>query len=626
MLRLRRYLAATLAVCALAGAVAPVPATADGAGLSDAMERARERADALRRGLSDADEGTAEGGLLPPDRAFKSDAVVRDGKSVTVELKPAKGYYLYRSRMKFEVVDTPGVSVAGVSLPHGEMKSDPTFGETEVFHEPVAAMVSLQHDGSAREVSLRATYQGCSDKKVCYPPVKKVFRLSLAGAPAAAPLSPPSPSMPGDASQDAGSAARLLAGHGFWTIVGGFVLFGLLLAFTPCVLPMVPILSGIIVGGGAAVNRRRGLLLSCSYVSGMAVTYAGAGVAAGLSGTMLSAALQNAWVLSAFAGLFVLLALSMFGFFDIALPHSVQSRFAAAAARFEGGGVAAAGVMGALSALIVSPCVAAPLAGALLYISQTRDVVLGGTALFALAIGMGLPLIAVGVSAGALLPRAGPWMNGVKTLFGFILLGVAVWIVSPVLPPPVGLGLWAAIAIGVAAHLAWSAGRAAGWPRLGGRLAAVVAFACGAVLAVGAATGSRDAFNPLAGLYGNKEAAVRFVRIADSGQLDERLKEARGRYVMLDFYADWCVSCKEMERETLSDPRVRAMLKDVVLLQADVTANTESDQALLRRFGLFGPPGIVFFDREGREAGGHRVVGFQTSDRFLSGLEHLMCC
>jgi thiol:disulfide interchange protein DsbD len=334
-------------------------------------------------------------------------------------------------------------------------------------------------------------------------------------------------------------------------VLGGFLLFGLLLAFTPCILPMIPILSGIIAGEGSGLSKSRALALSSAYVIGMAVTYAIAGVAAAYSGSLLAAALQNAWVLGAFALVFVLLALSMFGLYDLALPGFLNQRLAGLQRRLPGGRVASVAGMGALSALIVSPCVAAPLAGALLYIAQTRDVALGGTALFAMALGMGAPLIAVGVSEGALMPKSGPWLVRVKQFFGVLLLAVAVWIVSP--------------------------------------------------------------------LFLSAKSDTGFVRVDSNAELDAKLRRP-GRPVMLDFYADWCVSCKEMEHFTFSDPKVKAELGKMLLLQVDVTANTPEHKALLKRFSLFGPPGIIFFDAEGREVKGLRVIGYQNAERFQKTL------
>ena len=419
--------------------------------------------------------------------------------------------------------------------------------------------------------------------------------------------------------------ARLFEGN-FVLVLGGFFVFGLLLTFTPCVLPMIPILSGIIAGEGKSLNRARALWLSLAYVLGMAVAYAAAGIAAAFSGSLLAAALQNAWVLGAFALIFVVLALSMFELYELRLPGFLHQRLDSAHRRLRGGRVASVAGMGMLSAVIVSPCVAAPLAGALLYISQTRDVALGGAALFAMALGMGVPLIAVGVSEGALLPKAGAWMESVRRFFGVLLLAVAIWVVSPVMPAGMSMLAWALLLIGSAIFLRALDSlppNASGWSRLW-KGAGVAMLVMGVALLVGVLSGSRDPLRPLAGFTqrGTSAAvmdAVPWVRVASLSELHEKLR-APGRPVMLDFYADWCVSCKEMEAFTFSDPKVRAQLDGMLLLQADVTANSEADRALLKRFSLFGPPGIIFFDAQGREIRGLRVVGYQNAERFLKTL------
>jgi thioredoxin:protein disulfide reductase len=358
------------------------------------------------------------------------------------------------------------------------------------------------------------------------------------------------------------------------------------------------------------------------------VTYAVAGVAAGFSGTLLSSALQNPWVLGAFAAVFVALSLSMFGFYELQMPAVLQSRLSDSTNQRPGGSVAGVALMGAVSAIIVGPCVAAPLAGALLYIAQSKDAILGGAALFVMALGMGVPLLIVGVSARTLLPKAGPWMEAVKKFFGVLLLAVAIYIVSPVVPTVAAMLAWAALLIFSAMFLHALdplPANAHGWQRFW-KGVGVVALLVGASLLVGALAGSRDPLQPLAILRGGSAAAaegVRFERVKSVAELDSRLQSA-GRPVMLDFYADWCVSCKEMERFTFTDPQVRARLDRMLLLQADVTANSDDDKALLKRFALFGPPGIVFFDKAGAEIGGERVVGFQPAKDFAQVLDRVL--
>jgi thiol:disulfide interchange protein DsbD len=379
---------------------------------------------------------------------------------------------------------------------------------------------------------------------------------------------------------------------------------------------MVPILSSIIVGEGVQVSRGKGFVLSASYSLGMALVYTSLGVAAGLVGEGLSAALQKPWVLGAFALLMAGLSLSMFGVYQLQVPAAVQQKLMKASDGQAAGKLIGVFAMGAISALIVGPCVAAPLAGALLYISQTRDVLIGGSALFAMAVGMSVPLILIGVSAGALLPRAGAWMEAVKFFFGVLMLGLALWIVVPVVPGWVPMAGWAALGLGYGAYLIWYKQ----WGRVSKFIG--VAFALlGLVQLVGVLTGGRDPIAPLAHLgRANVMSKAEFTRVKSVADLDAAIARANGKTVMLDFYADWCVSCKEMEKLTFSDPRIKSTFADMVLLQADVTANDEDDKAMLRRFKLFGPPGIIFFDKQGREVQGRRVIGYQDADKFLQSL------
>jgi thiol:disulfide interchange protein DsbD len=388
---------------------------------------------------------------------------------------------------------------------------------------------------------------------------------------------------------------------------------------------MIPILSGIIVGEGQKMTRGRAVLVSLAYVLGMAVTYTAIGIAAAFSGNLLSAALQNAWALGAFAAVFVVLALSMFGLYELQLPSGWHARLTEASNRLGGGHWGAVALMGALSAAIVSPCVVAPLAGALLYIGQTRDAVLGGAALFSMAIGMGAPLVLVGASEGLLLPRSGQWMHAVKQFFGVLLLAVAIWIIAPVIPVAVQMLLWAALLVGSGVFLGALEPLphgASGWRRLW-KAVGVLALLAGVAQGLGAFSGARDPLRPLAGIFAESTESQKplpFETVKTLADLDARLKTA-DKVAMLDFYADWCVSCKEMERFTFSDPQVQARLGRMALLRADVTANTADDKALLKRFRLFGPPGIVFFDASGREIEGLRVIGYQPPEKFLKSLD-----
>ncbi|MGE4447339.1 MAG: protein-disulfide reductase DsbD [Azospira sp.] len=560
--------------------------------------------------------------FLDPLVAFKPEARALDDKTVEVRYSIAKGYYLYRDKFRFAA---EGATLGTPVFPAGKQKHDDNFGDVEVYYKSVAIRLPLSANQSG-PITLKVTSQGCADAGVCYPPQEQTLSVTLP-APGSAPAA-----VPDAAGDESGHIAGLLQNAGFWLAVSTFFGFGLLLALTPCVFPMIPILSGIIVGQGHHVSRSKSFLLSLAYVLGMAVTYAALGVAAGLTGTLLSAALQNPWVLGAFAAVFVVLSFSMFGFYELQLPSFLQSKLSEEASHLHGGHLAAVFAMGALSAVIVGPCVAAPLAGALLYIGQSGDAVLGGAALFAMALGMGVPLLLVGLSATTLLPRSGPWMEAVKKAFGVILLGTALWLVSPVLPAALVMAGWALLLIvpAVFMHaLDPLPATAKGWQRFWKGIGIVMLLA-GAALVVGLAAGSRDPLQPLKGVVaanaaagGGAEApALPFVRVKSVADLEAWVKAA-GKPVMLDFYADWCVSCKEMERFTFADPKVRAKLAGFTLLQADVTANSEDDKALLQRFKLFGPPGIIFFDAAGQEIAGLRVVGFQEATPFLQVLQRV---
>ncbi len=571
-----------------------------------------------------------EDDFLEPEQAFKLAATVQDGKTIVAEFSPAQGYYLYRHRITFNVESPTSISIAKVELPPGETKNDAAFGETKVFHQPFSAIVNLKREAnSPNRLKLKATYQGCSEKGICYPPISKTFDLALNDTSALpghtqTPSTEPSTPLFSD-----GGIADALANGSSWFAIGVFFLAGIGLAFTPCVLPMIPILSGIIAGHGQTVTRKRGFTLALSYVLGMSITYALAGVAAALTGSLLATALQNAWVLGTFALVFALLALSMFGMYELRMPAIIQSRAHSLSGRLSGGKMAAVFTMGALSALIVSPCVAAPLAGALLYISQTGDVVLGGTALFAMALGMGAPLLAIGISAGTFLPKAGAWMDSVKRFFGVLLLAVAIWLVSPIIPIVVQMLAWATLLITSAMFLRAADPlpvEASGISRFG-KGVGLIALIMGIAILVGALSGSRDLLQPLIALRSTNQietdGETGFEKVRTLSELEQRLEET-DRPVMLDFYADWCISCKEMEQLTYRDMRVVARLQDLLLLQVDVTQNTLDDQALLKRFGLFGPPGVIFFDPAGREIRGTRVIGYQSADKFLRAVDKVL--
>jgi len=553
----------------------------------------------LSLGLS---PGARAADFLPPDQAFQVSVSPAPQGGVSAHFTLAPGVYLYREQFKARLQASVGPELtASWQLPGGDMKHDPTFDkDVEVYHHDIDAQISWT-GLSAEQAELTVVYQGCADAGLCYPPQKQRFALAMdaqgkvtavtpvnasgasAGpgtptsgssllqrpAPDASTTSPATPST-ADAPASDDRIGQALASGKWWTVVPVFFLAGLLLSLTPCVLPMVPILSSIIVGQREQVSRGRGLALAFSYSQGMALVYTALGVAAGLMGQGLAAYLQHPWVVLGFAVMMILLALSMFGLYELQLPSSVQSWLGEGSSKLPGGKFVSVFGMGLVSALVVSPCVSAPLAGALLYISQTRDVWLGGSALYAMAWGMSMPLLLVGVSAGSLLPRTGPWMTGVKTLFGVLMLGMAVWVARPA------------------------------WPYL----------------------------QSLAGVQqvSSHQSALPFERVRSSTELDAALRRAAqaGQPVMLDFYADWCTSCLEMEHTTFRDPAVQQALQGALLLQADVTVNNADDRALLARFKLFGPPGIIFFDAQGRELPEARVVGFQKSAEFLASIQRAL--
>jgi thiol:disulfide interchange protein DsbD len=597
--------------------------------------------------LADLNQSLGLGGLeddfLPPEEAFRLEAEVTGPDSLRLSWNIAEGTYLYEEKMAFSLEDAEQAAIGDFELPPAEIKSDTvrpdgTIGDVPVYHGRVDMELPLVRGSTEpTTITLVARYQGCAERGICYPPQTTRVKLDLPAASNAAELPAPAATVAvaetessSEPVSEQDQIAAALAGGNLWAAVALFFGFGLLLAFTPCVFPMIPILSGIIAGQGPDITTRRAFWMSLVYVLAMALTYALVGLLAGMGGANLQAAFQNPWVLSVFALVFVALSLSMFGFYELQLPSSLQSKLTEFSNRQQGGNLVGVAIMGVLSALIVGPCVAPPLAGALIFIGQTGDALLGFAALFALGLGMGAPLIAIGTSAGKLLPRAGGWMDAVKAVFGVALLAVAIVLLERILPPAVSMLLWALLMICSAVYMGAVqplAPDASGWSKLWKGLGMAL-LVYGVLMLVGAAAGGKDTVQPLRGLGfgaggGAAQQHATFKIVKTVGDLDRELAAAKaaGKPVMLDFYADWCVSCKEMERYTFSDPAVGAEMDRFVLLQADVTANDEQDQALMQgRFGIPGPPAILLFDRQGAELRGYRVVGFKPADEFA---EHL---
>jgi thioredoxin:protein disulfide reductase len=599
--------------------------------------------------LFSAGAARAADDFLDPAVAFKFSATEQPGE-VDVHYKIADGYYMYRERFSFAVRN--GSSTIGLpQLPAGHVKFDETFQKNvETYRGDLTVRIPIKQANGPFDLAV--TSQGCADAGICYPPMERVYHVTgvaLQAASTGTTTNATRSATPGaDASAStswyeratsADYAQSLLQGGGFFAIVGLYFVAGMVLSLLPCSYPMIPILSAIIIGEGARVTRARGFGLSLSYVIGMALVYTALGIAAALVGQSLGAWLQNPWVLGAFAILLTAFALTLIAGVDIVLPQRWQTGVSKASEGRSGGKFAAVAAMGALSALVVGACMTAPLFAVLAFIAHTGNAALGGAALFAMGIGLGVPLLVIGLGAGTILPRAGAWMDSVKVLFGVILLAAALWIVWPVLGGTAQMllsVLWlliAAAALGLFSPLQQTADGKALWRSLGRGIGAACAI-WAAVLLVGVAAGSTDPLRPLAVLAGRTPAAgapgagavagvqsdLAFAPVNSSGQLDQAVKTA-AQPAMLDFYADWCVSCKEMEKFTFSDPRVNARLKQLTLLRADVTANNTDDQALLKRFNLFGPPGIIFFNQDGQEV--LRVVGYESADKFLRSLDRI---
>jgi len=567
--------------------------------------------------------------LLEPDDAFSFFAEVNNDQQLVLNWRIAKGYYLYQEKIAVTVIQPNTISVGTISFPEGKHKTDEIFGETIVYYNDVTLTVPFATPlKQATDITIDVSFQGCADIGVCYPPMNKQVTLSF--QPTKGSIPPTTSANNTISEQD--QIANSLFSNTVWITCLTFLGFGVLLSFTPCVFPMIPILSGIIIGHGKDLTTRKAFYLSFSYVFASALTYAGFGILAGLFGSNLQATFQNPWILSFFSGLFVLLALSMFGLYQIQLPTTIQSKLSQLSQHQKHGSLWGSAIMGVLSTLIVGPCVAAPLAGVLIYIGQTGDAILGGFALFSLGIGMGIPLLIIGVSAGKLLPKAGHWMEPIKYFFGVMLLAVAIWLVERILPASIILVLWSGLLIVSAIYLKAVERlpeNANGWHKLSKGIGAILLI-YGIILMVGAASGGSNPLKPLANFSTNQKHTVQqhplsFKKIKNSADLNSALQLAaqNKQFAMLDFYADWCVSCKEMEAFTFTDSSVQGALKNVMLLQADVTQNDNEDRLLLNKFSLIGPPAILFFDTNSTELKQNRVIGYMGPNDFLTRLKTL---
>ena len=563
--------------------------------------------------------------LLPAEQAFRFFATVKDANTLHVSWEIAPGYYLYREKIALELTGATNNRLGTYAIPQGAPAHDEAFGQVEIFHDELDFdLPIIRSNTTAQTITLSASYQGCADRGVCYPPMTKKIDLELpvAGLIAAKPT-------PTLSEQD--QIVLSLQQDSLAMTLLSFFGFGLLLSLTPCIFPMIPILSGIIVGHGNRITTARAFLLSLSYVVASAFTYTVFGILAALFGSNLQTTFQQPWIIGLFSAIFVLLSLSMFGFYELEIPNSLKTKLHNSSVRHRDGSLWGAAIMGALSSLIVGPCVAAPLAGALIYIGQTGNAVLGGSALFAMGLGMGVPLLLLGASAGKLLPKAGAWLYSTKAVFGVIMLGVAVWMLSRILPPAVTILLWATLLILPAIYLKAIdplPENSSGWRKLWKGIGLMM-LAYGLLLLIGFSMGNDNPLKPLQGFGVNTaqaaEQGIVFKRVASLSALDAEIAQASANHqpVMLDFYADWCISCKEMEAYTFTDPKVKQALAGVVLLQADVTRNSADDQALLAKFNLIGPPAILFFGAGGQESAAHRVIGYQDAETFIKSLQRV---
>lgn len=558
----------------------------------------------------------SDNAILAASDAFKLNATPNGKGQLILDFQVVKDYHLYKDKIKVKLLQG-GAKIGQLTLPPSVKSNDAVFGDVDVYKQNFQAQVAIsQLTGTA---TLEIEYQGCSSTTgVCYPPEKQQIKIDETTF---GKLAQPTNITSDTANlSETDQITETLKNSSLWIVIGTFFLFGLLLSLTPCVFPMIPILSSIIVGQGDQLTTRKAFTMSLVYVLAMSVTYTVAGVLAGIFGENLQVMFQNPWIIGSFAAIFVILSFSMFGFYELALPNALQSKLTNLSNKQKSGSYLGVAVMGFLSALIVGPCVAPPLAGALIYIGQTGDAFLGGTALFAMSIGMGIPLLLLGVSAGKLLPKAGAWMDNVKAIFGVMLLAIAIWMAERILPAPITLALWSSLLIGSAVYLgAFNAtdGKT-GWTKFA-KAFGLILFIYGLIIAIGMSAGSKDLLQPLKVFQNNgaqinaHQQELAFQPIKSTEDLKQAI--TNNELVMVDFYADWCISCKEMEKFTFSDAYVQNNLKNVTLLKADVTLNDNIDKALMKSLNIIGPPAILFF-KNGQEIKSQRVVGFKNATQF----------
>ncbi|WP_415395944.1 protein-disulfide reductase DsbD [Sulfurimonas sp. CS5] len=567
--------------------------------------------------------------FLMPEEAFIPEAKVNSQMQIEATLNIAKDIYLYEEQLKFSIKEGSGISIANIDGPKSVKHH-----EEMVYLKSPSFVVTLQKDSGVtgvKNIELSFSYQGCSEQGLCYEPLSKVYlfdidtsKLAQASLKKSETKKEEKVKPAKEEKSETDTIADTIKSGNIFVVLLTFLGFGLLLALTPCVFPMIPIISGVIISQGEGITTKRAFMLSVIYVLAMAVAYTIAGVLAGLFGANLQAALQTPWVIYSFAGVFVALAMSMFGFYELKLPDSLVSKVSASSHKSGFIGVA---VMGFLSALIVGPCVAAPLAGALVYIGQTGDAVLGGMALFSLSIGMGIPLIVVGVSAGKFMPKPGAWMTMVSAIFGIMMLGVAVWMLERVVDVYVTMALYSMLGLGFAIYL----GTFDKDSHIFKRSIAVIIFIYSVALFIGVLGGSTSMTKPLSflkpqvvsGVAQSEKKHTNFIIVKSITELDELLSKHKGKNIMLDFYAEWCTSCKELEDVTFANIDVKNKMDEFILIQADVTDNKKEQKDLSRKYGVFGPPAILFFDKNSEVIKSKTIIGFIEPKEFLTHLNKI---